>query len=72
MYPSQMVLQRDQGAHNMCLVDDVTRRELDYALWRSPTVAYGVGGQYAEGSRDFKYGVYVYSLEAKKRQRLLV
>ena len=49
----------------MCMVDDFTRRALDYALWRSSTVGYGVGGQYAEGSRDFKYGVYVYSLEAK-------
>ena len=64
-----MVLQRDQGAHHMCIVDDFTRLALDHALWRrwrqGSTVGYGVGGQYAEGSRDFKYGVYVYSLEAK-------
>ena len=67
-YPMQLALQRDQGAHNMCLVDAETRAGIDKVLNLSPEdrqciVAYGVGGQFDDEARDFKRGVHVYSLE---------
>ena len=70
VYPSTVALTRDQGAHNMCLVDPATGATLYAALSFSEEdqnrcVAYGVGGQYAEMERGFCFGVRLYSLESQ-------
>ena len=53
VYPSSLALQRDQGAHNMCLVDLETKNQLDIALkFKSDSkLAYGIGSQYDDLGR---------------------
>ncbi len=68
-YPTQLLLQGDQGAHNMCLVDAETKAKIDVALRphaerNRQVVAYGVGGQYDESQRNCRRGLHIYSLEA--------
>merc|ERR1712032_830402 len=58
-YPAMLVLERDQGAHNMCLVDSGTKLAIDDALnvskkERESILTYAVGGQYDDSSRHFK------------------
>ena len=67
VYPTSLALHRDQGAHNLCLVDLETKSQLDNALRVKSDVsgfivAYGIGGQYDDMERDFKNGIHVYSL----------
>ena len=84
-YPMGPALERDQGAHNMCFVDDETQHQLDNHLSSTTNrgMVYAIGGQYDAAGRSFKDGLHLYSLiysrgqlvgEALRftRQRLLI
>ena len=60
VYPDRMALERDQGAHNMCLVDSKTGTKLQEALGiesgaTGEIVGYAVGGQYEKSRRNCKF-----------------
>ena len=66
-YPADLVLDRDQAAHNMCLVDWETKSAIDRALRvseaeREGILTYGLGGQYVDSHKHFKNGLHVYAL----------
>ena len=66
-YPTELVLERDQGAHNMCLVDWETKSAIEDTLHvsnaeKESILTYGLGGQYDDAQRHFKFGLQIYAL----------